>query len=189
MNARKSVVRRSVGVIGASALLIGGFLAASPAIAAEAPDSEQVSKLLSEARAAAYQLKEDAANMESFTRVDVSREGHAAAVNQIKDHVNALARITAKLKDARGVASPWQKIAIDRINPFLDELGGYTTAAIEHINGPQTNHTLAEYNDYLEANADYSSDLAAMIAEFVDYGKAKHRMDRVGAKLEVPGEK
>lgn len=182
--------RRLAAWLGTSALLIGGFFAASPAvIAAEAPDSEQVSKLLSEAKTTAYQLREDAAAMERFTRVGASWEVHADAINQIKEHVNALAKTAAKLEDARSTASPWQKTAIDRVNPFLDELGGYTTAAIEHINGNHSNHTLAEYNDYLEANADYSADLAAMIGEFVDYGKARQRMERMGAKLEVPGEK
>jgi len=48
---------------------------------------------------------------------------------------------------------------------------------------------MQEYRDYLEANADYASDLAAMIANFVDYGKAKQRMERLGSKLEVPAEK
>jgi hypothetical protein len=185
MNARKLVAW-----IGTPALLLGGFLATSSVvIAAEAPDSEQVSKLLSEAKTMAFQLREDAASMERFTRVDVSWETHADAINQIKEHVNALARTAAKLKDVRGTASPWQKTAIDRINPFLDELGGYTTAAIEHISGKHDNHTAAEYNDFLEANADYSADLAAMIGDFVDYGKAKHRMERLGSKLEVPGER
>jgi hypothetical protein len=117
--------------------------------------------------------------------MNVSWESHAAAINQIRDHVNALGRQVAKLKEARANASPWQKTAIDRINPFLDELSGYSEAAIEHING-QKRHTIDEYKDYLEANADYSADLAAMIGDFVDYGKTKRRMERLAAKLEVP---
>jgi len=47
-------------------------------------------------------------------------------------------------------------------------------------------HTPAEYQDYLEANADYASDLAAMIGNFVDFGKTKDRMQRLGNKLEIP---
>jgi hypothetical protein len=89
-------------------------------------------------------------------------------INQIKDHINALTRQTAKLKDARSAGSPWQQTAIDRITPFLDELGGYTYAVIEHING-NVKHTPAEYKDYLQANADYATDLAAMIGDFVDF--------------------
>jgi hypothetical protein len=166
------------------AILLTGFLATPVAAPAEVQDSEQVSKLLSEAKTMAFQLKEDASAMEAFTRMNVSWESHAVAINQIRDHVNALGRQVTKLKDARDVASPWQKTAIDRINPFLDELGGYTTAIIEHINS-DPKHSLANYKDYLEANADYSGDLAAMIGDFVDYGKTKQRLERMSNKLEV----
>jgi hypothetical protein len=164
-------------------------MASPAAFAGEPQDSEQVSKLLSGAKTMAYQLREDAATMESYTRIDMSWASHAETVTQIKEHINALARQEAKLKEARSMASPWQKTAIDRINPFLDELGGYTSAVIEHINGNHSAHTMAEYKDYLEANSDYASDLAAMISDFVDYGKAKQRMERMGGKLEVPGER
>jgi len=171
---------------GAPAILLAGFLTAPPIInAAEPPDSEQVSTLLSETKTMAFQLKEDAATMESFTRMNVSLESHAVAINQIKDHVNALGRQAQKLKAARNTASPWQRAVIDRIDPFLDELAGYTEAVIEHINGDRK-HTLDEYRDYLEANADYASDLAAMIANFVDYGRTKQRLERLSTKLEIP---
>jgi len=162
------------------------LLFAVPAVmkAADQPDSEQVSKLLSEARTMSFQLKEDAIEMETFTRQTVSWQSHAAAINQIRDHVNALGKQAAKLKEARSSASPWQRTAIDRMEPYLDELGGYITAAVEHVNDKK--HTLAEYNDYLEANADYATDLCNMISNFVDYGKTRQRLDRLGSKLEIP---
>ena len=176
---------RKIACSGAFALLLAGFLAPPPAAkAAVNPDSEQVSKLLSEAKTMAFQLKEDALTMESFTRSNVSWEGHAAAIHQIKEHINVLGRQVAKLKAAEDTASPWQKTAIDRINPFLDEMSGYTTAVIERLNGDRK-HTIADYKDYLEANADYATDMAAMIGDFVDYGNAKDRTERLGAKLEV----
>jgi hypothetical protein len=178
--------RESIAWMGTPALLLAGVFAAAFTVnAADVPDSEQVSKLLSETKTLAFQLKEDAGIMESYTRMNVSAENHALAINQIREHVNALGSQVAKLKDARNTASPWQKTAIDRINPFLDELGGYTMAVIEHLNG-QEKHSMAEYKDYLEANADYAADLAAMIADFVDYGKTKQRLQRLTVKLEVP---
>jgi hypothetical protein len=178
------MIRRTI-TWAAPGLLLAGLLATPPVSkAAETPDSEQVSKLLSEAKTMAFELKEDAVTMESFTRMNVSMESHAVAINQVKDHINALTRQTAKLKEARSTGSPWQQTAIDRISPFLDELGGYTYAVIEHING-ETKHTPAEYKDYLEANADYATDLAAMIGDFVDFGKTKDRMQRLGDKLEI----
>jgi hypothetical protein len=164
---------------------VAGFLLASSTVkAGEVQDSEQVTKLLSDAKTMAYQLREDAVLMETFTRQSVSWQSHSAAISTIREHVNALGRQEQKLKEAKASASPWQRTAIDRIAPYLDELTGYITASIEHINEKQ--HTLLEYNDYLEANADYATDLANMIANFVDYGKARQRVDRLGAKLEVP---
>jgi len=179
-------MNKTIARVGTVASLLAGFLVAAPAMrAAEIVDSEKVSKLLSEAKTMAFQLKEDAVIMESFNRVNVSREGHAVAINQIKEHVNDLGRQVTKLKEARAEGSPWQKTAIDRITPFLDELSGYTTAVIEHLNG-EVKHTPAEYKDYLEANADYATDLAAMIGDFVDYGRTKQRLENLTTKLEVP---
>src|SRR5579862_2922322 len=145
---------RSIFWMGMPAVLLAGLLVTSPLMrAADVPDSEQVSKFLSEAKTLAFQVKEDAATMETFTRMEVSVENHVAAINVMKDHINALAKQVAKLKAASGTASPWQKAAIDRINPFLDELGGYTSAVIEHLNGDRKRN-FSEYKDFLEANAD-----------------------------------
>ena len=180
------MIRKLTAWITTPGLLLAGFLVIAPTSkAADAPDSEQVSKLLSEAKTMAFQLKEDAVTMESFTRMNVSWQSHAAAINQIKDHINALGRQAAKLKDARSTGSSWQQTAIDRIAPFLDELGGYTYAVIEHING-EVKHAPADYKDYLEANADYATDLAAMIGDFVDFGQTKDRLERLAGKLEIP---
>lgn len=151
------------------------------------PDSPQVSALLSEAKTMAYQLKEDAQTMESFNRMNVSMETQKATINQIREHINALGRQTAKLREAKAEGSPWQRTAIDRINPYLDELSGYTAAVIEHLTSRQ--HNPAQYQDYLEANADYASDLCAMISDFVDYGKTKQRVARLSEKLEINNQK
>jgi hypothetical protein len=169
--------------MGTPAILMAGW--AGKANAAAVPDSDHVAKLLSEAKTMAFQLKEDAVAMEGFTRMNVGWESHAVAINEIKDHINALLKQEAKLKDAKGVASPWQKTAIDRVVPYLDELEGYTFAVIDRLNEQPKKLLDAEYKDYLEANADYATDLAAMIADFVDYGNTRDRLERLGTKLEI----
>jgi len=166
-------------------LALTGFLfGAPPPKDAAGPDSEQVSKLLSEAKTLAFQVKEDAATMEGYTRMNVSWESHVVAINQIRDHLNALGKQAAKLQEVKSIASPWQRTAIDRITPFLDEMGGYTAAVIETLNG-EKRPTIADYKDYLEANADYSADLAAMIGQFVDYGKSRQKLEQLRDKLEI----
>ena len=162
------------------------ILLAGLANAAAVPDSDHVAKLLAEAKTMAVQLKDDAVAMEGFTRMNVSWESHAVAINQIKDHINALVAHEAKLKAAKSTASPWQKTAIDRIVPYLDELEAYTFAVIERINEQPKRLFTEEYKDFLAANADYSTDLAAMIGDFVNYGKTRDRLERLGTKLEIP---
>lgn len=182
--------RKLIAWLGTLALVLAGFLVSSSTMKAakeaDVADSEQVSKLLSDAKTMAFQLKEDAATMASFTNMTVSWQSHSMAINLIKEHVNALGRQEKKLKDAKAAASPWQKAAIDRITPFLEELEGYTSAIIEHLNKEPNRLTTPEYKDYLEANADFSADLATMIGDFVDYGKTKQRFERLTDKLEVP---
>ena len=82
-------------------------------------DSEQVLKLLSEAKAEALNLQQDAFELKSFTQSGASWQSHADQLSQIKTHVNKIGTIVQELNDLRMVASPWQKIAIDRVNPLL----------------------------------------------------------------------
>jgi len=168
---------------GTLAFLCAGFLV-PPALRAADTDSAQVNKMLSETRNMAFQLKDDTVTMESFNVNHVTWEAQVAAIKTIRDHINALGKQVPKLRALEGEASPWQKAVIERINPYLEEMVGYTSAEIEHISGARE-HTNAEYKDYLEANADYASDLAAMINDFIDYGNAKHKVERLGPKLEV----
>jgi N-acyl-D-aspartate/D-glutamate deacylase len=170
------------------AFLVVGIVAISPALrAADIPDSEQVSKLLSEAKTQAFQLKEDASTMESYTRSNASWESHSAAVAQMKEHTNAAGRTLTKLEDARHTASPWQATAIDRIKPLLKEIATNTETVIDYINKSPKRLFMSEYKDYIETNSDVSSELAGLIADFVDYGNTKNRLERLTTKLELPG--
>ena len=77
------------------ALLAAGIYITSLAKDTSVPDSEQVSKLLSEAKTQAFQLKEDASTMEAYTRSNLGWESHAAAIEQMKEHINAAGRTQA----------------------------------------------------------------------------------------------
>jgi thiaminase len=167
-------------------MLAGWFGFSTAASAAGANDSDQVSKILSDAKTQAFQLKEDAEQMETFTRATANWASHADAISRIKEDVNSMGRLLAKLQDSRRSAAPWQQTAIDRINPAAKELASNTTAAIDHLNkNPQRLNTAA-YQDYLEAIADSANNLASMITNFADYGKARQRLERLAAKLELP---
>jgi N-acyl-D-aspartate/D-glutamate deacylase len=166
--------------------LAAGAVLLYPSALARTQDSDQINRLLADAKTQAYELSVDAFRMETFTRSPSHWQNHLVVVEHMKEHVNAAGKTLAKLEEVRGTASPWQAIAIDRIKPVLKEIAANTTAVINYLNKhPKRLHT-AEYKDYLEANADYSSKLAELVANFVDYGNAKDRLDRLTAKLELP---
>jgi hypothetical protein len=71
-NERKDEMNKRITKLwmGTPAVLLAGL--AGLANGAAVPDSEQVAKLLSEAKTMAFQLKEDAVAMEGFTRMNVT---------------------------------------------------------------------------------------------------------------------
>jgi len=171
------------------ALLVAGYLTMSPAAKAadtSGGDSEQVSKLFSEAKTEAHELERDAEQLETFTRSDLSWETHTRQISLIREHVNKSGEILADLHEARDTAAPWQQQAIDQITPLLKELASNTQSAIEQLK--EKKHLIrfsAEYKDYAVENYDLAKELAALISDYVDYERHKAAFDRLGEKLQV----
>ena len=68
-------------------------------------------------------MNRDASDMEAFTHnPNLSWDTHADKIISIRDDVNKMGDTVAKLNQAEAEASPWQKTAITRINPILQEL-------------------------------------------------------------------
>src|ERR1035441_5153384 len=135
----------------------------SPALAtADVPDSEQVSKLLSEAKTQAFQLREDASTMESYTRSNASWQSHSAAVDQMKEHINAAGRTLTKLEDARHTASPWQATAMDRVKPLLKEIAPIPKPLSSYINKNPKRLFMNEYKDHRNRSEEHTSELQSL---------------------------
>jgi hypothetical protein len=100
---------------------------------AEVADSPKATALLSDARAQAFELQQDAEVMESFTRSSLTWQRHADAVAVIKDHVNTVGRQLVKLEAVRENAAPWQSTAIDRVRPVRKELASNTEPIIDYL--------------------------------------------------------
>jgi hypothetical protein len=152
---------------------------------AQNEENAQVTRLLADARDKAAVLSRDADEMEALTRSDVSWQTHADKLEQVKEHVNDLARTEQQLTAARVSATPWQQVAIDRMIPLLKELASNTTAAINHLNENKLRPTTREYTEYLRANADTAHQLSDMISSFVQYGQTQAKLDKLEQKLEI----
>ena len=161
---------------------------ATPCVAADPnPNYENVSKLLSEAKSLAFQVKEDASALEGYSRSGSSWELHSAALAQMREHINALGKQVTKLEEARKTAAPWQNAAIERVRPALVEMAYNAGIVIDYITNNQKRvNVLGEFKDYVEANADLADELSGLVADFVDYGKTRQRLADLAKKLELP---
>lgn len=176
----------AIAILVAPALLVAGYLL-SPAVssAVEPGDSEEITKLLTDAKEEAVQLKMDSADMEQFTYSNVTYVSYSQKVTLIREHVNETGKLLAKLQRAEATGSPWQQMAIKQIEPLLRELADNTTVTIEHLNENKMNVHFPEFKEYVRANYELATDLEALIHDFVNYAEAKAKAESLERKFGV----
>jgi len=151
-------------------------------------DSQQLAQVLGEARDEAAELARDADEMGSLIRTDVSWQTHAVMLDRIKDHVNNMARIVAKLTETRTSGSELQEQAVDRILPLLKDLAVNTTAAINYLNQNKSRPLTDPYNQYLLDNADTAHQLSSTVSSLFEYEKSMTKIAKLKNKLELSGQ-
>jgi hypothetical protein len=168
------------------ALLTVGLLLSPVMVRAIEPgDSAEITKLLTDAKAEAVELKTDSEDLDTFVKSRLSWESHARKIEMIKEHVNNTGKLLAKLKDAEASGAPWQRTAIQRIEPLLKELAANTETTINYLNENRSKIHFPEFRDYVKANYELATDLEALIRDFVNYGEAKEKFERLGRKVEI----
>jgi hypothetical protein len=165
---------------------MAGFLISPAKVrATELGDSAEITKLLADAKAEAVELKNDSEDQDAFVKSRLTWESHARKIEMIKEHVNNTGKLLAKLQDVEASGAPWQRTAIQRIEPLLKELAANTETTINYMTENRSTIHFAEFRDYVKANYELASDLEALIRDFVNYGEAKDKFERLGRKVEV----
>lgn len=131
-------------------------------------------------------LNSDAQELFSYTRSNAAWQTHAGKLSEMKEHANKASRIVQDLNNMKGVGSPWQQTAIERITPTLNELATNLQATIEHLNKNQAQVHMPAYKDYASANAELAEDLSQTVSDFVNYAQTKANLETLTRKLEVP---
>ena len=181
---KRKILGRCLGTVALAAAAL--LIARLDAQTAPPEDNKEVSQLLEDIKGQAADLQRDSDELESFTRSDMSWQSHAEELDRIKERINAIGKTIAKLQNLRSSASPWQREAIDRIMPVAKKLASNTTAAIEHLNKNPLRINEPQYQQYLKSNAEAASNLAALVKDFVEYGKTRTTLETYERKLEVP---
>ena len=173
------------GLVTGALLVVGCLVIPTELKAIEPGGSAEITKLLADAKAEAVQLKDDAEDLESLVKSKLSWESYARKVEMIKEHINNTGKLLTKLQDAQVTGAPWQQTAIQQIDPLLRELAANTEATINHLNENRANIHFAQFKDYVRANYELAMDLEALIRDFVNYGEAKDKIERLGKRLDV----
>jgi hypothetical protein len=169
----------------APTVLLAGYLTPTRVAGALIGDSADINQLLADTKAEAAELKADSENMNSFTNSNLTWQSYASQIELVKGHVNNAGQLLAKLRDAEGAGSAWQQTAIKRIEPLLKELAANTEITIKYLNENQNKVHFKEFGDYVKANYELSTNLEALISDFVNYGETKQEFESLGEKLEV----
>ena len=181
---QEPVIEKGAGLKGPR--LVAGKRPAKPIFADAGEDSVEVSGLLSEARTHAAELRQDALEMEAFTRSASSWQTHSAKVSEIRQHVNKMGEVVGSLTASRAYGSAWQQQSIDRILPVLRELASNVEATIDHLNQEGGRRLQSpEYREYLSSSAELASKLAELVTDYLDYGESKIKIQKLTQKLEI----
>lgn len=179
----KSLPRYLTYLFALVAVLTVGIQRASAAT----PDSEQITKLLHDAKIHAVQAEDDAATLQSYTRSRLSWGSHATELNSMKVHVNEMGKIAADLQKLEAEGSEWQKQAIAQVMPLLKDMADNLNKTILHLNDNQRRIHLTEYKDYTHKNYELARMTAKLISDFIEYDEAKSTAMSLEDKLELAG--
>jgi hypothetical protein len=177
-----SVLRTSGSLAIPLALLL---VFASPVIRAQSADSEEISKLLTDADHYATLAADDAAALESFTRSKLAWQTHSAKLTEIADHINALGKVNKQLNDLSSQGSPWQRKAISQIDSLLRDAAAQLQATIDHMNNNPSRIHMLPYVEYAHGSYERASKTAQMVRDFVEYDRATSNAEALEQKLEL----
>jgi hypothetical protein len=162
-------------------------LSLMPAMASakSAPDSEEFSGFLAEARTEAVQLQKSAEEMNSFVHYTTNWKTEAAKLEETKTHVNKLAELFTKMNNVLA-ASPWQRQAVADVTPMVEELSANVSMTIYHLGENPDRFIFTSFPEYVAANAELASEISYALSDYVTYGEAKQKAEELYFELELP---
>jgi hypothetical protein len=169
------------------ALFAVAILSVAPALASAqvVRDSAEFSGLLTQAKSEAVQVQRITEEIYSFKGNNLTWQTYADKLGELKTHVNSLGEFVMRMNNVEA-PSPWQQQAIADITPMVDELAADVTMSIYHLDAARDQYMFSSFPEYVEADAELSANISALLAEYVDYAQAKQTKDDIEFELELP---
>jgi hypothetical protein len=167
----------------------GSVFACSPAQAPESPAdlSRRASTLLAEVQDEAVKLRFHAAKLATIAgNFQHSWQSHAFFLERVKEHINAVGKLTAELQQIRDTVLPSQQQTITEVSSHAAQVAASAEAAILHLNKNQRWLFAPEYRDHLTTIADRSEEMAQAVDKFVDFERSQQKL--LQKDLELAGD-
>ncbi len=160
---------------------LAAALAALPAVSFAATSDS----VLKDFEFKAADAADRAATLDANTRSpEVGWESYSVSLQALKDDINDMGRMLARLDTMRGSLTSADREVVDRAGATLKELAGNTSAAIQYSNRDRENYWTPTYRKYLTNMMAESDQLAASLNHAVELDKARAREKQLEKTLE-----
>jgi hypothetical protein len=137
-------------------------------------DSATISNLLVDARTHAKLAAANADLLVSTAREPSSAyQSFGVGLMELRENVNSLGKVKTQLLFLKDEGSPWQQIAISRIDLHVRTLADRVSETIQQYNPYPMRAHMPPFTRQLKANYEEANITAELIGDFVEYGKAR----------------
>ena len=151
--------------------------------------SLRASTLLAQIQREAVGLRRHADSLRMLAKNNqYSWQSHAAHLDAVKTHINAVGARTAELQGIQHAVPSWKRQAIAEVTSHAAQVARSTEAAISQLNEDRNSLILAEYQGHLTTIADRSADMKEAVDKFLAYEKTQQKLHQLQTELELSGD-
>ena len=114
---------------------------------------------------------------------DLSWETHSGYLNSLRDDINRMGRDLRSLDDRFDSLVPWQKQAVNKVEPMLKDAAANTGHAIDFLNEHRYELWSGDYHGYITSLFDESRQIADTLKDYLKYAKAHNQEQQLKETL------
>jgi len=140
------------------------------------PQVSRTDDMLAQFENQAGEARREAERLESGNRNSLSWQSHARYLNTMREQVNDMGKMLAKLEASKSQATHFQEKAIQAARPHLEDVARRVENAINWLNEDRGSVTRADFKDNLQGLWVSSDRLYTDVDTITDYHEARMRL-------------
>ena len=115
---------------------------------------------------------------------NLSWQTHSTYLNALRDDINRMGRDLRSLDDRFDSLAPWQKKAVNKVEPMLKDAAANTDHAVDFFNEHRNELWSEDYRGYITSLFDESRQIADTLKDYLKYAKAHNQEQQLKEILE-----